>query len=149
MLVALHRRVRHGNIGYDVLSTLKITPHHVKSSIIKSATVRGLFFQQKRKKSKIPRVGIGTVADEYAVESIARIFRKWRRYHGKERPRSPVPEIEGIKSPSKQILIINNSLVEEHTRVEELSKEITNIESRLGSKSPGRRSCRVRPKSSQ
>ena len=96
---------------------------------------------------KLPTTGMGTVTHEFAVRSITRIFRKWRRYHGNERSRSPVPEIEGIKSPTKKILIINKSLLEEHSLVGDLSTEITEIESRLGSSSPGRRTANSRSRS--
>ena len=104
-------------------------------------------FGGKTKKDKLPTAGMGTVTHEFAVRSITRIFRKWRRYHGNERSRSPVPEIEGIKSPTKKILIINNSLLEEHSLVGDLSTEITEIESRLGSSSPGRRTANSRSRS--
>jgi hypothetical protein len=146
LLVALHRRIRHIDINDSVLGTLKVTPSHVKASIIDHAASKGIF-GGKTKKDKLPTTGMGTVTHEFAVRSITRIFRKWRRYHGNERSRSPVPEIEGIKSPTKKILIINNSLLEEHNLVGELSTEITEIEGRLGSSSPGRRTSNSRSRS--
>ena len=146
LLVALHRRIRHIDINDSVLGTLKVTPIDVKSSILENATSKGIF-GGKTKKKNLPTIGMGTVSHEFAVRSITRIFRKWRRYHGNERSRSPVPEIEGIKSPTKKILIINNSLLEEHNLVGELSTEITEIEGRLGSSSPGRRTSNSRSRS--
>jgi hypothetical protein len=146
LLVALHRRMRHTDIDDSVLETLNITPLHVKDSIICGATSNSIF-GGKKKKEKTPQTGMGTVADEFAVRSIARIFKRWRRYNGNERSRSPVPEIDGIKSPTKKILIINNSLIQEHNLVGELSAQITQIEGRLGSSSPGRRTSLGRSRS--
>ena len=56
-------------------------------------------------------------------------------------------KLKASKSPTKKILIINNSLLEEHNLVGELSTEITEIEGRLGSSSPGRRTSNSRSRS--
>ena len=121
-----------------ILSTLKITPSHVRDNIIKSATGRRIFSKSKAKKA--PQTAAAMVADEFAARSIVRIFRRWRRYNKNNRSRSPVPEIEGIKNPSKKMVVINQTLIDEHIKVGDLISQITDIESRLGSSSPGRRS---------
>ena len=96
---------------------------------------------------------MGTVSHEFAVRSITRIFRKWRRYHGNERSRSPVPEIEGIDTSGlnlndlamQRLLEVDSDswseevpLIEEHLKAigdrlpKEMTSQLDNLKARIG-----------------